>query len=42
MPQPSPHWRTLLDIDALNKAEHASWVWKGMDVLQPGNRYALS
>ncbi len=36
-----PHWRTLLDIDALNKAEHASWVWKGMEVLKPGNRYAL-
>ncbi len=36
-----PHWRTLLDVDALNKAEHASWVWKDMEVLQPGNRFAL-
>ncbi len=36
-----PHWRTLLDVAALNKLENASWVWKGMEVLQPGNRFAL-
>ncbi len=38
---PDPHWHTLLDIDALNKAEGTSWVWKGMSVLQPEERYAL-
>ncbi len=38
---PEPHWQTLLDIDALNKAEGTSWVYKGMSVLQPENRYAL-
>ncbi len=37
----APHWRTLLDVDALNRAEHASWVYKGMSVLQPDDRYAL-
>ena len=36
-----PHWRVLLDIDALNKAESASWVYHGMQVLQPEDRYAL-
>ncbi len=38
---PAPHWRTLLDVDALNKAEGKSWVYKGMEVLQPEDRYAL-
>ena len=37
----APHWRTLLDVDALNKAENASWVYHGMQVLQPEDRYAL-
>lgn len=26
-----PHWKTVLDIDALARAEHANWVWKGFD-----------
>jgi prolyl oligopeptidase len=30
-----PHWTTVLDIDALNKAEGRSWVFKGADVLRP-------
>jgi prolyl oligopeptidase len=30
-----PHWTTVLDIDALNKAEGRSWVYKGADVLMP-------
>lgn len=37
----APHWRTLLDVDTLNLKEHASWVYKGMHVLQPEDRYAL-
>src|SRR6185437_1037784 len=30
-----PHWTTVLDIDALNKAESKSWVYKGATILQP-------
>ena len=30
-----PHWTTVLDIDALGKAEGKSWVFKGMDCLRP-------
>jgi len=36
-----PEWRTLLDIDALSKAENANWVWKGADCLPPADRYCL-
>ena len=32
---PSPQWQTVLDIDALGKAEGKSWVWKGVQCLQP-------
>ena len=32
---PQPHWTTVLDIDALNKAEGKSWVFKGADLLKP-------
>jgi prolyl oligopeptidase len=32
---PEPHWTTVLDIDALNKAEGKSWVFKGHEVLEP-------
>ena len=30
-----PNWQTLLDIDALNKAEKAQWVFKGANCLRP-------
>jgi prolyl oligopeptidase len=30
-----PAWETVLDIDALNKAEHASFVFKGEQCLYP-------
>jgi len=30
-----PHWETLLDIDALNKAEGKRWVFKGAQCLKP-------
>lgn len=26
---PEPHWKTVLDVDALAKAEGRNWVWKG-------------
>jgi glycosyltransferase involved in cell wall biosynthesis len=32
-----PHWTTVLDIDALGKAEGKSWVFKGIDCLRPYN-----
>jgi prolyl oligopeptidase len=31
----SPAWETLIDIDALNKAEDAKWVFKGAQCLKP-------
>jgi prolyl oligopeptidase len=37
----APQWRTVLDIDALAKAENANWVWKGGDCLPPEDRYCL-
>jgi len=37
----NPEWRTVLDIDALAKAEKANWVWKGGDCLPPEDRYCL-
>ena len=30
-----PRWETLLDIDALNKAENKRWVFKGVQCLKP-------
>ena len=30
----SPQWQTVLDIDALGRAEGKSWVWKGAQCLQ--------
>ncbi len=36
-----PHWTTVLDIDALGKAEGKSWVLKGVDCLHPQDRLCL-
>ncbi len=33
--KPEPKWETVLDLDALNKAENAKWVWHGADCLKP-------
>ena len=30
-----PEWRTVIDVDALGKAEGKSWVWHGADCLAP-------
>jgi prolyl oligopeptidase len=30
-----PKWRTLIDVDALGKAEGKSWVWHGASCLPP-------
>ena len=36
-----PSWTTVLDIDALGKAEGKSWVFKGADCLWPDERLCL-
>jgi prolyl oligopeptidase len=36
-----PRWRTLIDVDALGKAEGKSWVWHGADCLAPDYRRCL-
>ena len=33
--KPKPQWETVLDLDALNKAEGENWVWQGADCLRP-------
>ncbi|WP_374470097.1 prolyl oligopeptidase family protein [Phenylobacterium sp.] len=36
-----PEWRTIIDVDALAKAENANWVWHGADCLEPDERLCL-
>ncbi|MHC5209306.1 MAG: prolyl oligopeptidase family serine peptidase [Planctomycetota bacterium] len=36
-----PEWETVLDVDALGEAEGESWVWHGVDVLEPEARLCL-
>jgi prolyl oligopeptidase len=37
----SPHWTTVLDIDALGKAEGRSWVYTGVACLMPERRRCM-
>ena len=37
----SPAWETVLDVDALAKAENKSWVYEGMSCLPPEERRCL-
>ena len=37
----APKWQTVLDIDALGKAEGKSWVFKGAQCLRPEERLCL-
>jgi prolyl oligopeptidase len=37
----APQWETVLDIDALSKAENANWIYKGASCLDPDERYCL-
>ena len=39
--QASPPWETLIDLDALAKAEGRDWIWKGAECLTPAERYCL-
>src|SRR5690242_12757841 len=36
-----PDWTTVLDLDALAKAENANWVFKGIDCARPAERRCL-
>jgi prolyl oligopeptidase len=36
-----PHWRTLLDYDALGKQDNQKWVESGRTCLYPGNELCL-
>ena len=36
-----PAWETLLDLDALNKAEGENWVWHGANCLRPAYERCL-
>jgi prolyl oligopeptidase len=31
----NPVWETIIDLDALNKAENENWVWHGANCLRP-------
>jgi prolyl oligopeptidase len=37
----TPHWQTVLDIDALDKQEGKSWVFHGANCLYPGDEYCM-
>jgi prolyl oligopeptidase len=38
----APAWETLLDLDALSKAEGRNWIFKGADCLAPDDRLCLA
>ncbi len=37
----SPHWETVLDIDALARTEKENWVWEGTECAPAGKPYCL-
>jgi prolyl oligopeptidase len=39
--KPQPNWTTILDVDALNKAENASFVFHGASCLYPQEKRCL-
>jgi prolyl oligopeptidase len=39
--KPDPQWETVIDLDALNKAEGENWVWHGADCFKPEYRRCL-
>ncbi|HEY2177773.1 MAG TPA: prolyl oligopeptidase family serine peptidase [Caulobacteraceae bacterium] len=38
---PAPAWETLIDLDALSKAEGRNWIFKGASCLPPADRLCL-
>jgi prolyl oligopeptidase len=39
--KPQPAWETVLDLDALAKAENENWVWGGTSCLGPSYRHCM-
>ena len=39
--KPHPVWETVIDVDALSKAEKENWVWHGAQCLKPEYRLCL-
>jgi len=39
--KPEPRWETVLDLDALSKAENENWVWHGAECLYPARERCL-
>jgi prolyl oligopeptidase len=37
----APDWQTLIDLDALGRAEHHRWVFKGVNCYQPQDRLCM-
>src|SRR5690606_21709730 len=37
----APAWTTVLDLDALSRAEDRKWVWKGYSCLEPDETRCL-
>jgi len=37
----NPRWETILDVDAMTRAEGANWVYRGAGCLQPDDRLCL-
>ena len=38
---PAPHWQTVIDFDALGKAENVGWVPKGQSCLYPNDQFCM-
>ena len=38
---PMPHWQTVIDFDALGRAEKVGWVNHGLDCLYPSDQFCL-
>ena len=39
---PDPRWETVLDYDALSRADKQSWVYKGLNCLHPEDELCLA
>ncbi len=37
----APHWQTVIDVDALGRAEHHTWVWKAETCDHPADARCL-
>lgn len=38
---PAPAWKTVLDLDALARAENANWFWSGAECQEPAERRCM-